>query len=37
MASLHYVISRKAQSSVVLVGNGKTGVFGMTSGSGRGE
>ena len=37
VASVRYVMSRKIQSSAVSVGLGQTGVFGMTSGSGRGE
>ena len=37
VASLRYVISRKAQSSAVSICLGQIGVLGMTSGSGRGE
>ena len=32
-ASMHHIISRKAQSSAVLNEFGQTGVLGMTSGS----
>ena len=37
VASLHYVISRKAQSSVISICYGQIDVFGMISGSRRGE